>query len=88
MTESSVAALPVLETERLWLRPRVLADLDASIEMDRDPEVTRYIAGPWHDPDEHAASSRTGSRATIRRASATGRSSRRPRQTRSSAGSC
>ncbi|WP_126227648.1 GNAT family N-acetyltransferase [Burkholderia ambifaria] len=53
MTESSVAALPVLETERLWLRPRVLADLDASIEMDRDPEVTRYIAGPWHDPDEH-----------------------------------
>ncbi|RQR39963.1 MULTISPECIES: GNAT family N-acetyltransferase [unclassified Burkholderia] len=53
MTEPSVATLPVLETERLWLRPRVLADLDASIEMDRDPEVTRYIAGPWHDPGEH-----------------------------------
>ncbi|MCA8200345.1 GNAT family N-acetyltransferase [Burkholderia sp. AU33545] len=53
MTQPSVAALPVLETGRLWLRPRVLADLDASIEMDRDPEVTRYISGPWHDPDEH-----------------------------------
>lgn len=21
--------------------------------MDRDPEVTRYIAGPWHDPVAH-----------------------------------
>ncbi|KVE69806.1 GNAT family N-acetyltransferase [Burkholderia vietnamiensis] len=53
MAESPDPALPVLQTERLWLRPRVLADLDACIEMDRDPEVTRYIAGPWHDPAEH-----------------------------------
>ncbi|VWB93182.1 N-acetyltransferase GCN5 [Burkholderia pseudomultivorans] len=53
MTESFAATLPMLETPRLWLRPRVLADLDACIEMDRDPEVTRHIAGPWHDPVEH-----------------------------------
>ncbi|AJY11896.1 GNAT family N-acetyltransferase [Burkholderia dolosa] len=53
MTESSAAALPVFETARLWLRPRTLADLDACIAMDRDPEVTRHIAGPWGDPVEH-----------------------------------
>ncbi|KVN30797.1 GNAT family acetyltransferase [Burkholderia pyrrocinia] len=53
MTDRPAAALPVLETARLWLRPRVLADLDACVAMDRDPEVTRYIAGPWHDPVEH-----------------------------------
>ena len=53
MTERCATALPVFETERLWLRPRVLADLDASIAMDRDPEVTRHIAGPWLDPVEH-----------------------------------
>lgn len=23
--------------------------------MDRDPEVTKYIEGPWHDPSEHRA---------------------------------
>ncbi|MEK2601532.1 GNAT family N-acetyltransferase [Burkholderia arboris] len=53
MNERSAAELPVLETARLWLRPRVLADLDACLAMDRDPEVTRHIAGPWHDPVEH-----------------------------------
>jgi RimJ/RimL family protein N-acetyltransferase len=46
-------ALPVFETARLWLRPRRLADLDACLAMDRDPEVTRHIAGPWADPVEH-----------------------------------
>ncbi|WP_323118061.1 GNAT family N-acetyltransferase [Burkholderia alba] len=46
-------ALPVFETGRLRLRPRVLADLEACLEMDRDPEVTRHIAGPWRDPVEH-----------------------------------
>lgn len=40
------SVLPILETDRLWLRPRVLADLDACIAMDRDPDVTRHIAGP------------------------------------------
>ncbi len=28
-------------------------DLEACIAMDRDPEVTRHIAGPWDDPAEH-----------------------------------
>ncbi|AOJ02049.1 GNAT family acetyltransferase [Burkholderia mayonis] len=46
-------ALPILETDRLWLRPRALADLDACIAMDRDPDVTRHIDGPWDDPVEH-----------------------------------
>lgn len=49
----SAATLSSFETARLRLRPRVLADLDACLAMDRDPEVTRHIAGPWHDPDEH-----------------------------------
>ncbi|MBC8932116.1 N-acetyltransferase, partial [Escherichia coli] len=53
MNERSTAELPVLETARLWLRPRGLADLDACLAMDRDPEVTQHIAGPWHDPVEH-----------------------------------
>ncbi|MCA8427963.1 GNAT family N-acetyltransferase [Burkholderia seminalis] len=53
MNQCSAAELPVLETDRLWLRPRVLADLEACVEMDRDPEVTRHIAGPWHDSDAH-----------------------------------
>ncbi|KAB0637516.1 GNAT family acetyltransferase [Burkholderia stagnalis] len=53
MTDRPAVALPVLETARLWLRPRVLADLEACLAMDRDPEVTRHIAGPWHDPVEH-----------------------------------
>ncbi|MGH9914943.1 MAG: GNAT family N-acetyltransferase [Pyrinomonadaceae bacterium] len=45
--------LPTFETERLFLRPRTMADLEASMAMDRDPEVTKYVPGPWHDPEEH-----------------------------------
>lgn len=45
--------LPKFETERLLLRPRTMADFDACWEMDREPEVTRYIQGPWADPDAH-----------------------------------
>jgi RimJ/RimL family protein N-acetyltransferase len=44
---------PALDTPRLLIRQRTLADLEACIEMDRDPEVTRYIAGPWDDPLAH-----------------------------------
>ncbi len=46
-------ALPSFETERLILLPRVMADLDDCIAMDRDPEVTRFIPGPWHDAVAH-----------------------------------
>lgn len=47
--------LPSFQTDRLILRPRGLADLAASLDMDRDPEVTRFIPGPWHDPVRHEA---------------------------------
>jgi len=45
--------LPSFETQRLLLRPRTMADFDACLAMDRDPDVTRYIRGPWADPEEH-----------------------------------
>ena len=45
--------LPSFETRRLLLKPRTMADFDACLAMDRDPDVTRYIRGPWADPDEH-----------------------------------
>lgn len=49
------ADLPSFQTERLILQPRTFADLGACLAMDRDPEVTRFIAGPWHDPVAHRA---------------------------------
>ncbi|CAB3701857.1 GNAT family N-acetyltransferase [Trinickia soli] len=45
--------LPALDTARLLIRERTLADLESCLEMDRDPEVTRHIAGPWSDPVAH-----------------------------------
>ena len=36
-------ALPELLTARLRLRPRTMADLEANLAMDLDPEVQRYI---------------------------------------------
>ena len=45
--------LPSLDTARLLIRERTLDDLEPCLEMDRDPEVTRYIAGPWRDPIAH-----------------------------------
>jgi len=42
-------------TERLLLRARTMDDFEACLEMDRDPEVTAYVDGPWNDPDEHRA---------------------------------
>lgn len=47
--------LPDFATQRLLLRPRTMADFAACLAMDRDPAVTRYIAGPWNDPAAHAA---------------------------------
>lgn len=32
-----------------------MADLNACLAMDRDTEVTRFVAGPWDDPARHAA---------------------------------
>jgi RimJ/RimL family protein N-acetyltransferase len=41
-----LAKLPELETERLSLRQWSLADLEAIIAMDRDPEVWKYLEEP------------------------------------------
>ncbi|WP_339951285.1 GNAT family N-acetyltransferase [uncultured Albimonas sp.] len=46
---------PVFETPRLRLRPRRREDLADCLAMDRDPEVTRWIPGPWDDPAAHEA---------------------------------
>ncbi|WP_206952566.1 GNAT family N-acetyltransferase [Trinickia acidisoli] len=45
--------LPALDTARLLIRERTLADLESCLAMDRDPEVTRHIVGPWRDPIAH-----------------------------------
>ncbi len=47
--------LKMIETNRLLLKPRSLQYLDDCLAMDRDPEVTRYIPGPWNKSDEHIA---------------------------------
>lgn len=46
---------PAFETERLTLRPRTLADTDDCIALDSDPEVIRFVSGPWSDPSAHRA---------------------------------
>src|SRR5436309_5252571 len=48
-------ALPIFQTARLTLRERTLSDLEPCLEMDRDPDVIRFIAGPWDDPIAHRA---------------------------------
>ncbi|MEM8792069.1 MAG: GNAT family N-acetyltransferase [Pseudomonadota bacterium] len=47
--------LPVIETPRLLLRPRRMADLEASLAMDREPGTTDLIEGPWADAAAHEA---------------------------------
>jgi RimJ/RimL family protein N-acetyltransferase len=46
---------PTFVTDRLVIRPRSLADTDACLAMDREPEVTRFVSGPWSDAVEHRA---------------------------------
>lgn len=53
-------ALPVLETARLRLRPRTLADLEDCLAMDREPDTLRWIDWPlptgcWDDEAAHRA---------------------------------
>jgi RimJ/RimL family protein N-acetyltransferase len=50
-----MAALPDFHTPRLTLRPRTIGDAAACLAMDREPEVTRFVAGPWDDPVTHRA---------------------------------
>jgi RimJ/RimL family protein N-acetyltransferase len=47
--------LPIFRTARLTIRARDWDDLEACIAMDRDPEVTRFLPGPWSDPAAHRA---------------------------------
>ena len=47
--------LPSFETQRLLLRPRSLTDTEACLALDREPEVTRFVDGPWSDPVAHRA---------------------------------
>ena len=44
MTGTNHAMLPELESDRLLLRPRNLADLDAIVSMNADPQVMKHIA--------------------------------------------
>jgi RimJ/RimL family protein N-acetyltransferase len=45
--------LPSFETQRLLVRPRQIADLNACLAMDRDPAVVRYIDVPWRGAEAH-----------------------------------
>src|SRR3546814_9722515 len=47
--------LPTFRTARLRLRGRTRDDLDACLAMDRDPEVVRFVDGPWSDETAHRA---------------------------------
>jgi RimJ/RimL family protein N-acetyltransferase len=42
-------AIPILDTERLRLRPFLPGDIDDYAALNADPEVMRFIGGPW-DP--------------------------------------
>ena len=46
---------PIFETPRLIVRPRTEADTELCFAMDSDPEVTRFVIGPWSDPQAHRA---------------------------------
>ena len=45
--------LPEFQTERLSLRARTMADYDACLQMDNDPDVLRYVHPPWTNAAEH-----------------------------------
>jgi len=47
--------VPDLETERLILRQRTLADIDDFVAMDADAEVRRFVFGPGFSLDDHRA---------------------------------
>lgn len=47
--------LQILETARLILKPRTTDDFKPCVEMDIDPEVTKYIPGVWDGSCKHIA---------------------------------
>jgi RimJ/RimL family protein N-acetyltransferase len=46
---------PSFNTDRLHLTPRSLADTNACLAMDMEPEVLRYLGGPVSDPEAQRA---------------------------------
>lgn len=53
--EPRMPTLPTFHTARLTVRQRTLEDLPACLAMDRDPDVTKFIPGPWRNPVRHEA---------------------------------
>ncbi|MGH6633877.1 MAG: GNAT family N-acetyltransferase, partial [Sphingopyxis sp.] len=51
MSFKAITAPPVIETERLRLRPGRLSDKDVHITMWADERVTRFIGGEPRTPD-------------------------------------
>ena len=45
--------LPIFETDQLTIKPRTIEDFEACLLMDRDPEVTKFIVGPWDNAQLH-----------------------------------
>lgn len=45
---------PSFDTARLRLRPRRIGDLEASIAINSDPEVMRYLGAVWPPDRQHA----------------------------------
>ncbi len=52
-TDKRLQMQPTFETRRLVLLPRTLKDTDDCLVMDCDPEVTRFVDGPWGDVQRH-----------------------------------
>ena len=45
--------LPSFATQRLWVCPRTLSELEACLAMDGEAEVLRFIPRPWSTPAQH-----------------------------------
>ena len=50
--KETLRVLRLLETDRLVLRPITLHDVELLVELDSDPEVTRYVTGRPSSPQE------------------------------------
>lgn len=48
-------SVPDIVTQRLQLCQRGLVDFDDCLRMDRDPDVTEFVEGPWNNPEQHSA---------------------------------
>jgi RimJ/RimL family protein N-acetyltransferase len=53
MTDRQGPRLPTYTTPRLIVRPRAPEDIPALLDLDRDPEVMRFLGGPATDLAAH-----------------------------------